>query len=190
MVDLYEKIKKGVKFSEATNTPIPGEKVFYIAYLLILRNEGMEKTYEQWEDIQVDQKKWKAFKGNFAQAYRRYHILNKWTATTHGYGASENLVHETDAQVMTADALHAVSNSTMANLTRINLKLSQSVTQEKEENLMLYMQPQMLQAQMNTKKTATEKTANEKKNCLKKSKRYWWTHGRNRNIDHTRPTCN
>ena len=36
MVDLFEKIKEGVEFEEAANTPIPGGKLVNIAYLLIL----------------------------------------------------------------------------------------------------------------------------------------------------------
>ena len=43
--------------------------------------------------------------GPFLQAYRRYQIHNKSTATTRVYGASANHAHKTDAQVMTADAL-------------------------------------------------------------------------------------
>ena len=41
MVDLFEKIEKGVKFAESANTPIPGGKVFNIAYLLIFRTGWM-----------------------------------------------------------------------------------------------------------------------------------------------------
>ena len=52
MVDLFEQIEEGVEFVEAANTPIPGGKVFNIAYLLILRTGGMEKSCDQWEDIQ------------------------------------------------------------------------------------------------------------------------------------------
>ena len=43
MVIIFEKIEEGVDFAEAVNTPTPGEKVFNIAYLLILRTGGMEK---------------------------------------------------------------------------------------------------------------------------------------------------
>ena len=53
MVDLFEQIEEGVEFEEAANTPIPGGKVINIAYLLILRTGGMEKSCEQWEDMQV-----------------------------------------------------------------------------------------------------------------------------------------
>ena len=48
MVDLFEQIEEGVEFAEAANTPIPGRKVVNIAYLMILRTGGMEKSYEQW----------------------------------------------------------------------------------------------------------------------------------------------
>ena len=41
MVDLFEKIEEGVKFSEAANTPILGGKVVNISYLMILRTGGM-----------------------------------------------------------------------------------------------------------------------------------------------------
>ena len=62
----------------------------------------------------------------------------KVTANTHGYGASENHAHETDTQMMTADALQALVNVTMEykeameNLTIINLTLSQRLTQAQE----------------------------------------------------------
>ena len=36
VVELFEKIDEGVKFAEATNTPIPGGKVVNAAYLLFL----------------------------------------------------------------------------------------------------------------------------------------------------------
>ena len=71
MVDLFEKIEEGVDFAEATNTPIPGRKVVNIAYLLILRTGGTEKTCEQWEEMQFGLKNWQAFKNHFTQAYRR-----------------------------------------------------------------------------------------------------------------------
>ena len=41
MVDLFKLIEEGVDFAEAANTPIPGGKVFNIAYLLIVRTGGM-----------------------------------------------------------------------------------------------------------------------------------------------------
>ena len=58
IVDLFEQIEEGVEFVEATNTPIPGGKVVNIVYLLILRTGGMERTCEQWEDMQVGLKTW------------------------------------------------------------------------------------------------------------------------------------
>ena len=63
-----------MEFAEAANTPIPGGKVVNIAYLLILRTGGTEKSCEQWEDMQVGLKTWQAFKDHFAQAYRRHQI--------------------------------------------------------------------------------------------------------------------
>ena len=90
MVDLFEKIEEGVEFTEDSNTPIPGGKVFNIAYLLILRTGGTEKACEQWEGIQVGQKIWQAFKDHFSQAYRLYQIHKNSIAAHHGYGASEN----------------------------------------------------------------------------------------------------
>ena len=62
MVDLFEQIEEGVEFAEAANTPIPGGKVVNIAHMLILRTGGMEKSCEQWEDMQVGLKTWQAFK--------------------------------------------------------------------------------------------------------------------------------
>ena len=53
MVDLSEQIEEEVEFTESANTPIPGGKVVNIAYLLILRTEGMEKACEKWEYMQV-----------------------------------------------------------------------------------------------------------------------------------------
>ena len=41
MVERFEQIEEGVEFSEKANTPIPGGKLDNIAYLLILRTEGM-----------------------------------------------------------------------------------------------------------------------------------------------------
>ena len=47
MVELFEQIEERVKSIEAAKTPIPGEKLVNIDYLLILRTGGMEKSYEQ-----------------------------------------------------------------------------------------------------------------------------------------------
>ena len=79
MVDLFEVIEEVVEFVEASNTPIPVGQVVNIAYLLILRTVWMENACEQWEDMQVGLKTWKAFKDHFAPAYRRYHICKKAT---------------------------------------------------------------------------------------------------------------
>ena len=70
IVDLFEKIEKGVEFAEAADTPIPGGKAVNIAYLLILRTGGMEKACDKWEDMQVGLRTWQAFKIHFVQAYR------------------------------------------------------------------------------------------------------------------------
>ena len=40
-----------------------------IAYLLILRTRGMEKSCEQGEDMQVGLKTWQAFKDHFAHLH-------------------------------------------------------------------------------------------------------------------------
>ena len=139
MVDLFEQIEEGVEFAEAANNHIPGGKVVNIAYLLILRTRGMEKSCEQWEDTQVGLKTWQAFKDNFAQAYMRIQIRKKATAVPHGYGASSNHTLETEAQANTADTLQVLAcsamedNEAMENLTNINLKLSQSLTQAQEK---------------------------------------------------------
>ena len=84
-----------------------------IAYLLILGTGGMEKSCEQWEDMQVGLKTWQAFKDHFAQAYRRYQIRKKSTEVARGYGASENNTQETEAQVNTADVLQALACAAM-----------------------------------------------------------------------------
>ena len=62
MVGLFEQIEEVVEFAEGANTPIPGGKVVNISYLLIITTGGMEKSCEQWEDMQVGLKTWKAFK--------------------------------------------------------------------------------------------------------------------------------
>ena len=62
IVDLFEKIKEGVEFVEAASTPIPEVKVVNIAYLLLLRIGGMEKSCEKWEYMEVGLKTWQAFK--------------------------------------------------------------------------------------------------------------------------------
>ena len=100
--------------------------------------------------MQVGLKNWQAFKDHFEQAYRCYQIHTKATASAHGYGDSENHVHETYSQVMTVDALQALSNETMddkkkiSNLTSINLKLSKRLTKAQETILVLSKQLQKL----------------------------------------------
>ena len=84
--------------------------------------------------MQVVLKTWHDFKNHFAQAYRRYQIHKKSTSVSHGYGESANHTQDTDAQVNTFDALQALAYAAMedkeeiANLTIINLTLSQSLT--------------------------------------------------------------
>ena len=164
MVDLFGKIQEGVEFTEASNTPIPGVKVVIIAYLLITRTGGMEKTCEKWEDIQVGLKTWQVVKDHFAQTYRRYQIRKKATAEAHGYGASANHTQDTEAQVNTMDALQALAcaamedKEVMANFSSINLALSQSLTQAQETILVLSKHLQALQVHTK-KKPATKKTA-------------------------------
>ena len=48
MVDLFEKIEKGVELVEADNNPILRVKLVNIEYLLILGNVRMEKACEKW----------------------------------------------------------------------------------------------------------------------------------------------
>ena len=97
MVDLFEKIEEGVEFAEAENTPfLGGGGVVSITYLLILRTGSKGKAREKWEEMQVGQKNWQAFKDQFAYPYRHYQIPQNATAAAHGYGTSQNCVHETD----------------------------------------------------------------------------------------------
>ena len=70
MVDLFDQIEEGVGFAEAANTPIPLGKVVNIAYLLILGTRDMEKSWYQWEDMQVGLNNYQAFKDHFAKSYR------------------------------------------------------------------------------------------------------------------------
>ena len=98
-----------MEFAEAANTPIPGGKVFNIAYLLVFRTLVMEKAYEQWEDMQVGLKTWQDFRDHFSQAYRCYHIFKKGTAAAHGYGESANHTQETEAEVNTSYVLRALA---------------------------------------------------------------------------------
>ena len=57
MFNLFGKIEEG-EVSKAANTPIPGWGVVKVAYLLIVDTGGMEKSYEQWEDMQVGLQTW------------------------------------------------------------------------------------------------------------------------------------
>ena len=68
----------------------------------------------------IGQKNFQTFKDHLAQAYRRYQIRKKATAAFHVYGASENHANETDAHMMTSDALQSFANVTMK--TRRKLK--------------------------------------------------------------------
>ena len=135
MLYLLEQNEEGVYLSEADNTPIPGGKVVNIAYLLILRTGEIEKSCEQWEEMQVGLKTWQTFKDQFLQAYRRYKIHKKASSASHGYRASSNHTQETENQVMNADALQSFAcaamedKESMENLTNIDITLSQSLTQ-------------------------------------------------------------
>ena len=135
-----------------------------IAYLLILGTGGMEKSYEQWEYMQVGLKTWQDFKDHFTQAYRRYHIRKKATAAAHGYVVSANHTQETEAQVNTADALQALAfvameyKEAMVDLISINLTLFQSLTQAQETILVLSKQLQTLQVHTKAKTQSTKRT--------------------------------
>ena len=80
--------------------------------------------------------------------------------------------------MMTLYALQELASITiedkeeMANLSRINLTLSQSHNQSQEENFVLSNQLQILQTQMNSKKPATEKPSTENKMGIKNPKSY------------------
>ena len=78
----------------------------------------------------------------------------------------------------------------MANLTSINLTLSQSLTQAQETILVLYKQLQALQVQTKSKTLAKKRTALDKKKKEAKLKCYFCTYGRNRILDHTSATYN
>ena len=137
-----------MEFVEAANTLIPGGKVVKIAYPLILRTGGVEKSYEQWKYMQVDLKIWQAFKDHLSQAYRCYQIGKKETASTHGYGESADHTQEIEFRVNTVDVLQALlcaamkDKEAMANFTIINLTLYQSLTQAQETILVLSKQLQ------------------------------------------------
>ena len=96
---------------------------------------------------------------------------------------------------MTEDALQVFPNEkieykeAMSILTRIDLTISQSLTQSQETLLVITKQLQLLQAHTSSNKPSTEKLETDKKQHLNKSKSYCWTHGRIRNIYHTILTC-
>ena len=119
--------------------------------------------------MQVGLKTWQAFKDHFTQAYRRYQIRKIATAAAHGYGASEKHTWDTESQVNTADALQELAcasmedKDAMANLIRIKLTLSHSLTQAQETILVLSKQLQALQVHIKTKKPATKRTAIDQK---------------------------
>ena len=79
-----------MEFAESANTPISEGKVVNIAYLVILRTGGMEKSCEYWKDMQVGLKPWQNFMDHFSQTYRHYQIRKKETSAAHGYEESEN----------------------------------------------------------------------------------------------------
>ena len=164
MVDLFQQVEEGVDFTEAANTPITEWKVVNIAYLLIIRTGGMEKAYEQWEDMQVGLTNWQVFKDRFTQAYKCDQIRKKATSATHGYGASSNHIHDTESQVNTEDSLQALAcaameeNESMANITSINLTSSQSLTQAQKKILVFSKQLQALQVHTKAKKSSTKRT--------------------------------
>ena len=113
IIEIFEKIEEGLEFAEDANTPIPGGKVVNIAYLMIISKLGMEKSCEQWEDMQVGLKTWQDFKDHLSQDYRRYQIRKKATAAAHRYGAAENHTQETDSQVNTMDEMQALACAAM-----------------------------------------------------------------------------
>ena len=67
-MDLFKKMEEGVEFSESEKTPILRGKPVNIAYLLILRTGGMQKSYTYWEEMPVNHKICQAFKNHFMQA--------------------------------------------------------------------------------------------------------------------------
>ena len=119
--------------------------------------------------MKIGLKTWQDFKDHFAKSYRRYQIRKKATAAAHGYGASEKHTQETEAQVNNADALQALAcaamedKEEMANLTSINLTLSQRLNQAQENNLVLSNQLQALQVHTKSKTPSTKKTALDQK---------------------------
>ena len=134
--------------------------------------------------MQVGLKTCQAFRDHLSQAYRRYHIRKKATAAAHGYRTSENHTQGIDSQVNTVDALQSLvceameDKEAMANLTSINLTLSQSLTQSQETILVISNQLQALQTQAKSKTPTTEIPLLENNTKEAKLKCYCWTHGR------------
>ena len=122
----------------------------------------------------VVHKNWQNFKDHFARSYRCYKIRKKASATAHGYGTSENHAHETEAHMTTVGTIQTIENATMEDkeamekLTSINLTLSQTLPQEREEIMTFSKKLQTLQAQMNSKKPSTNKPATDKKKSINK----------------------
>ena len=73
----------------------------------------------------------------------------------------------------------------MANLTNINLPLSQILTQAQENILVLSKHLQALQTQAKAKIPNSESTVLDKKTKETKWKSYCWTHGKTCSLDHT-----
>ena len=144
--------------------------------------------------MQFGLKTWQDFKDHFSQAYRRYQIQKKSTASSHGYGVSANHTQETEAQFNTADALQTLAcaamevKKSMVNLISINLILSQSLTQSQETTLVISKQLQALQVHTKSKTPATNRKSLDQKTKNAKSKCYYWTHGRTRRLYHTSAT--
>ena len=144
--------------------------------------------------MQVGLKTWQAFKDYFAQAYRRYQIHKKATASAHKYGASENHTQHTEAQVNNVDALQALAcaamkeKEAMANLASINLTLLQRLTQAQETMLVLSKQLQALQVHKKTKSPATKRTSLDQKTKDSELKCYCWTRGRTCRLYHITST--
>ena len=78
----------------------------------------------------------------------------------------------------------------MANLTSINLTLSQSLTQAQETILVIYKQLQALQVHTKAKTPSTNRTALDQKTKDAILKCYCWTHRRTQRLEHTSATCN
>ena len=129
----------------------------------------MQKACEKWEDMQVGQKTWQAFKDHFVQSYRRYLLRKKATAAAHGYWASANHTQDTEAQVNNVDVLQSLAcaemgdKEAMPKLTSIKLTLSQILTQAQEEILVLSKQLQTLKSIKN-KNTSHKEDSTRSKN--------------------------